>query len=57
MKGLAFLLMFAGVLSALPQQAVIVTYTEDTPDYILSDAKDAIIAAGGFITHEYMFIK
>jgi hypothetical protein len=59
LPALALLLMtIVGVLSAVvPKKAVIVTYTEDTPEYILTEAKNAITAAGGLITHEYNIIK
>jgi hypothetical protein len=40
-----------------PQKAVIVSYPNDTPDSIVDQAKDAILAAGGVITHEYKLIK
>jgi hypothetical protein len=43
--------------AAQPQKAVIVSYPNDTPDSIVDQAKDAIIAAGGIITHEYKLIK
>jgi hypothetical protein len=43
--------------AAQPQKAVIVSYPNDTPDRIIDQAKDAIIAAGGIITHEYKLIK
>lgn len=46
------------VLAAVqPQKSVIVSYPNDTPDSIVDQAKDAIIAAGGVITHEYKLIK
>jgi hypothetical protein len=52
------LAMSAVVLGAqLPQKAVIVSYPNDTPDSVLNQAKDAIKAAGGMITHEYKLIK
>lgn len=52
------LAMSAIVLGAqLPQKAVIVSYPNETPDHILDQAKDAIKAAGGMITHEYKLIK
>jgi hypothetical protein len=58
---LSILMLFTfvlGVLSAqVPQKAVIVTYPEDTPDYVLDKAMAAIEAAGGMITHEYKLIK
>jgi hypothetical protein len=43
--------------AAQPQKSVIVSYPNDTPDTIVDQAKDAIIAAGGVITHEYKLIK
>lgn len=44
------------VLSAtVPQKAVIISYPDSTPDGILDQAKDAIKAAGGIITHEYVY--
>ncbi len=41
----------------LPQKAVIVSYPDDTPDSVIEQAKGAIKAAGGIITHEYKLIK
>ncbi|RDL38414.1 Uncharacterized protein BP5553_02754 [Venustampulla echinocandica] len=41
----------------MPLKAVIVSYPDDTPDSIVDQAKDAIKAAGGVITHEYQLIK
>ncbi|MCJ1257688.1 hypothetical protein MMC24_005514 [Lignoscripta atroalba] len=40
-----------------PQKQVIVSYPKDTPETILHQAKAAIEAAGGVITHEYELIK
>lgn len=40
-----------------PQKAVIVSYPDDTPDSVVEQAKGAIKAAGGYITHEYKLIK
>ncbi|CAK7210413.1 hypothetical protein SCUCBS95973_000775 [Sporothrix curviconia] len=39
------------------KKQVIVTYESNTPDWVLNEAKDAIRAAGGIITHEYNLIK
>ncbi|CAK7198413.1 hypothetical protein SEUCBS139899_001074 [Sporothrix eucalyptigena] len=39
------------------KKQVIVTYESNTPDWVLNEAKDAIRAAGGVITHEYNLIK
>jgi hypothetical protein len=41
----------------MPQKAVIISYPDNTPDSVLNQAKDAIKAAGGIITHEYKLIK
>ncbi len=43
--------------ASMPQKAVIVSYPDNTPDSIVDQAKDAIIKAGGIITHEYKLIK
>jgi hypothetical protein len=43
--------------AAQPQKAVIVSYPNDTPDSIVNQAKDAIIASGGRIIHDYILIK
>ncbi|CAK7216826.1 hypothetical protein SBRCBS47491_002960 [Sporothrix bragantina] len=39
------------------KKQVIITYESNTPDWVLTEAKDAIVAAGGLITHEYNLIK
>ncbi|KAI9845653.1 MAG: hypothetical protein M1837_004627 [Sclerophora amabilis] len=51
--------LFAVAAFACPDQkkAVLVSYSNDTPDSVLSQAKDAIIKAGGVITHEYSLFK
>jgi Mrp family chromosome partitioning ATPase len=55
---ISVLALAAVVLGAqMPQKAVIVSYPNDTPDSVLNQAKDAIKAAGGMITHEYKLIK
>lgn len=38
-------------------KAVIVSYSESTPDAVLDQAKEAIKAGGGIITHEYKLFK
>jgi Mrp family chromosome partitioning ATPase len=43
--------------AAMPQKAVIVSYPDETPDSVVDQAKSAIKAAGGMITHEYKLIK
>ncbi|KAJ9295359.1 hypothetical protein DTO271G3_6182 [Paecilomyces variotii] len=40
-----------------PQKSFIVTYPKDTPESVLTTAKNAITEAGGLITHEYHLIK
>jgi hypothetical protein len=53
----AILLSAVNVLALTPQKAVVVTYPENTPDSVMDQAKQAIINAGGMITHEYKLIK
>ncbi len=36
---------------------VVVTYQSNTPDWVINEAKDTIVKAGGVITHEYNLIK
>ncbi|KAF2753742.1 hypothetical protein EJ05DRAFT_514684 [Pseudovirgaria hyperparasitica] len=38
-------------------KTVIVTFPDNTPGHIMQQAKDAIVEAGGRITHEYRIIK
>jgi hypothetical protein len=38
-------------------KSVVFTYPSTTPDHILDEAKQAIIKAGGMITHEYHIFK
>jgi hypothetical protein len=40
-----------------PQKSVIVSFPKDTPTDILDKAKEAVLTAGGMITHEYTIIK
>lgn len=47
----------AGVVAVDQRKQVVVTYPGNTPDWVVSQAKDAIVAAGGVITHEYNLIK
>jgi hypothetical protein len=54
---LAALTLFAGVIAVDVQKSVIVTYPLETPDFVLDEAKKAIIESGGIITHEYSIIK
>jgi hypothetical protein len=41
----------------VPPKSVVFTYPSTTPDHILDEAKQAIIKAGGMITHEYLIFK
>jgi hypothetical protein len=52
-----FFLSVIATQTAQPQKSVIVSYPADTPESVLSQAKEAILQAGGFITHEYHIIK
>jgi hypothetical protein len=52
---LAFVALVAA--AAQPQKSVIMTWSSDTPYHIIDQAKDAIVSAGGVITHEYHIIK
>ncbi|TAQ85140.1 hypothetical protein B7494_g6530 [Chlorociboria aeruginascens] len=54
-----FILAFVtiGLAMVLPQKSVVVSYPDDTPNNIVTQAMDAIKDAGGVITHEYKFIN
>jgi len=43
--------------AAQPQKSVIMTWPSDTPYHVIDQARDAIVQAGGVITHEYHIIK
>ncbi len=53
----AALTIISGVLAVDVQKQVIISYPSDTPDWVIAEAKEAIIKAGGVITHEYNLIK
>lgn len=57
--GLFSILAFVAVALAAtqPQKSIIITYPDNTPDSIVDQAKNAVIAAGGMVTHEYKLIK
>ena len=40
-----------------PQKSVIITWSSDTPSHVIDQARDAILNAGGIITHEYKILK
>lgn len=39
--------------ASVAQKAVVISYPDETPQHVLDEAKEAILAAGGIITHEY----
>jgi len=53
----AALTIISGALAVDVQKQVIISYPDDTPDWVIAEAKEAIIKAGGAITHEYNLIK
>ncbi|KAK0508275.1 hypothetical protein JMJ35_009359 [Cladonia borealis] len=55
---LAFLGALAiGVNGLAPQRQVLITYPNDTPQATLNEYRNAIVAAGGEILHEFNLIK
>ncbi|KAJ5888847.1 hypothetical protein N7495_008888 [Penicillium taxi] len=38
-------------------KSVIITFPEGTPDRLISEAKESLVASGGVITHEYTLIN
>lgn len=48
-----------GALSVDVEKSILVTYNREAPrlSQLIGDAKDAILKAGGKITHEFKFIK
>ncbi|KAK4165017.1 hypothetical protein QBC43DRAFT_316560 [Cladorrhinum sp. PSN259] len=54
---IAALTFFSGVIAVDIQKSVLISYPSDTPDSVVTQAKKAIVDAGGIITHEYTFIK
>ena len=61
MKSLSFLValltLFSTALAVEIRKQVVVSYPPETPDSVVNQAKQAIIDAGGVITHEYTLIK
>ena len=43
--------------AVVPMHSVIISFPAEAPDHLLQNAKDAVIAAKGKITHEYNIIK
>jgi hypothetical protein len=54
---IAALTLISGVVAVDIQKSVIITYPAETPDWVLDQAKKAIVDGGGLITHEYQLIK
>ncbi|KAK3954703.1 hypothetical protein QBC32DRAFT_335612 [Pseudoneurospora amorphoporcata] len=54
---LGALALVSGAIAVDIQKSVIITYKENTPDSVIREAKKAIVAAGGVITHEYTLMK
>ncbi|QDS76832.1 hypothetical protein FKW77_003020 [Venturia effusa] len=54
---LPFVLLAGSVAAVAQQKSVIISFPNSTPDNIVAQAKDAVIAAGGVITHEYNLFK
>ncbi|EFW22479.1 conserved hypothetical protein [Coccidioides posadasii str. Silveira] len=53
-----FSFLFSAAMAASAQhKSVIITFPSETPDSVVQQAKDAIKANGGKITHEYNLIK
>ncbi|KAJ5482454.1 Proteinase inhibitorpropeptide [Penicillium sp. IBT 31633x] len=56
-------LTFAAALLALPLalaeslKSVVITFPKGTPDSVIIQAKESLVASGGVITHEYHLIK
>jgi len=53
----AALALLSGAAALDIQKSVIISYPPETPDSVISQAKKAVIDAGGIITHEYKMIK
>jgi hypothetical protein len=54
---LPFVLLAGSVAAVAQQKSAIVSFPKDTPNDIVAQARSAIIAAGGVITHDYKLIK
>lgn len=61
MKLIAYLLLalsaVSGVFAVEAQKSFLMSFPKNTADKVIQDAKDKIIAANGYITHEYTLIK
>ncbi|KAL4875566.1 hypothetical protein BJY04DRAFT_201663 [Aspergillus karnatakaensis] len=45
-----------GLLPLALANSILVTYPKDTPDSVITEAKDSFKKAGGVITHEYSLV-
>lgn len=54
---LPFVLLTSSAAAVAQQKSAIVSFPKDTPNNVVDQARDAIIAAGGVITHEFKLIK
>ncbi|KAE9983752.1 hypothetical protein EG328_009552 [Venturia inaequalis] len=50
---LPFVLLAGSIEAVTQQKSVMVIFPKGTPDNIVTQARDAVIAAGGVITHDY----
>jgi len=53
----AFCLLSLAFALQIPQKAVVISFPANTPSRIVEEMKNAILKAGGTITHEYKIIK
>ncbi|KAJ5928045.1 hypothetical protein N7466_007001 [Penicillium verhagenii] len=54
---IAFMALLPLALAAKSLKSVIVTFPKGTPSNVIADAKNALVASGGIITHEYTLIN
>lgn len=52
-----FTLLTLALAATQPQKSVIMTWSSDAPNSVVDQFKDAIVRAGGTITHEYKILK
>jgi hypothetical protein len=49
--------LLSGAIAVDIRKSVLITYPPETPDSVVTQAKQAIIDDGGIVTHEYTLIK
>ena len=54
---LATLALFSSVIAVDLKTEVLITYPDEVPDWVVTEAKEFISNAGGVITHEFNLIK